>query len=382
MRTYRYIFTVLLCTWSLVALSVERTILLGPKTIGKAWRDNILIEARHFREVKAGDILTVYNDRAKGMAQAAFQHPKTWQGVAPEYGCFGVAGPFRMTLTDSILSIARTYGVILGGHDYRILRVTVTDAGDFQETMVYEGPSVQMKNDWSVSADIPGSCFETLTVGDGLRLHISRVEKDAACKLMDFTWNALAPSVDGVAVGGDSYTWYVYDRAPLLKLQLAGYGTRTAMRIGGRGYRLDSIGIVRQTGEVSEDLTDAQRAPREYTLAPGELFRGERPFPADWSGNLSLTAAPFQDCTENDVLVISYRLDTAALSAGTKPQLSVRDNRWHEITGAQEPVWYPLDGTDVVYLFNATALDKAKTRGVIITGVGFTLTRIELISAQ
>ena len=33
MRQYRYIFTVLLGTWSLVALSLERTILLGPKTI-------------------------------------------------------------------------------------------------------------------------------------------------------------------------------------------------------------------------------------------------------------------------------------------------------------------------------------------------------------
>ena len=36
MRAYKYIFTVLLGTWSLVAFSLERTILLGPKTIGKA----------------------------------------------------------------------------------------------------------------------------------------------------------------------------------------------------------------------------------------------------------------------------------------------------------------------------------------------------------
>ena len=64
MRAYKYIFTVLLGTWSLVALSLERTILLGPKTIGKAWKDNILIEPRHFASAKAGDVLTVYNDHA------------------------------------------------------------------------------------------------------------------------------------------------------------------------------------------------------------------------------------------------------------------------------------------------------------------------------
>ena len=382
MRAYKYIFTVLLGTWSLVALSLERTILLGPKTIGKAWKDNILIEPRHFASAKAGDVLTVYNDHAKGMSQAAFQHPKTWQGVAPEYGCFGFAGPFRMTLSDSILNIARTHGIILGGHDYRILRVTLSEASDYEETIVWEGPSVTMKADWSASAEIPGRCFESLGEGDGLRLHISHVEEGAACKLMDFTWNALDPSVDGVAVGGESYTWYIYSRAPLLKLQLAGYGAQTAMRIGGKGYRLEQIGIVRQTGEVSEDLTDVQRAPREYTLAPGELFRGEKTFPADWSGHLTLTAAPFQESTENDVLLISYRLDPAAQAAGVQPQLSIRDAQWHEITGAAEPVWYPMDGTDVVYMFDPVALDKVKTRGLIVTGVGFTLTRIELISAQ
>ncbi|MBO6306486.1 MAG: hypothetical protein J6M55_03160 [Paludibacteraceae bacterium] len=382
MRTYRYIFTVLLCTWSLVALSLERTILLGPKTIGKAWKDNILIEPRHFTDAKPGDVLTVYNDRAKGMSQAAFQHPKTWQGVAPEYGCFGFAGPFRMTLSDSILNIARTHGIILGGHDYRILRVTLSEASDYEETIVWSGPAVTMKTDWSASVEIPGRCFEKLQEGDGLRLHVSKVQEGAAAKLMDFTWNALAPSVDGMPVGENGVTWFVYDRAPLLKLQLAGYGSQTAMRIGGKGYRLDSIGIVRQTGEVSEDLTGVQRAPREYQLQPGELFRGEKAFPADWSGNLSLTAAPFQESTENDVLLVSYRLDKEAQASGVKPQLSIRDSRWQEITGAGDPVWYPLDGNDLIYIFDPVALDRVKTRGLIVTGVGFTLTKIELISAQ
>ena len=362
--------------------ATERTILLGPKTIGKAWKDNILIEPRHFTDAKPGDVLTVYNDRAKGMSQAAFQHPKTWQGVAPEYGCFGFAGPFRMTLSDSILNIARTHGIILGGHDYRILRVTLSEASDYEETIVWSGPAVTMKTDWSASVEIPGRCFEKLQEGDGLRLHVSKVQEGAAAKLMDFTWNALAPSVDGMPVGENGVTWFVYDRAPLLKLQLAGYGAQTAMRIGGKGYRLDSIGIVRQTGEVSEDLTGVQRAPREYQLQPGELFRGEKTFPADWSGNLSLTAAPFQESTENDVLLVSYRLDKEAQAAGVKPQLSIRDSRWQEITGAGEPVWYPLDGNDLIYVFDPVALDRVKTRGLIVTGVGFTLTKIELISAQ
>ena len=66
------------CTLS----AVERTILIGPKTIGKAWKDNIVLEPRHFAHAHAGDIITVYNDNAKRTAQGAFQNPKTWQGIS------------------------------------------------------------------------------------------------------------------------------------------------------------------------------------------------------------------------------------------------------------------------------------------------------------
>ena len=45
-------------------------------------------------------------------------------------------------------------------------------------------------------------------------------------------------------------------------------------------------------------------------------------------------------------------------------------------------MWYPLDGTDVVMTFDGVSLDKAKTNGLVVTGLGFKLTRIELISAQ
>jgi len=342
-----------------------------------------VLEARHFANAKAGDILTVYHDRAKGTAQGAFQNSKTWQGVAPEYGYFGIKGPFRMTLTDDILAIAREDGVAIGGHDYRILYVTLADAEDYQETVVWRGTPVLMKNDWSVSAEIPAKSFANLHEGDAVRFHISKVQAGAALKLMDFTWNVIDRTVDGVPVGGDAFNWYILDNAPLLKMQLAGGGMNTALRVSGTGYRLDQIGIVQFVGQVSEDISLAQRAPKEYVLQPGEIFHGEKVFPNDWSGNLRVTAAPFQKCTENDVLLISYRIDPAAKASGVTPQLSVRDGRtWQEITGADEPVWYQLDGNDVVYLFDATALDAVKMRGFILTGVGFTLTKIELISAQ
>ena len=380
--------TILICTlYSVLCIlpsqAIERTILVGPKTIGKAWKDNIVLEARHFADAKAGDIITVYHDRAKGTAQGAFQNPQNWQGVAPKYAYFGIKGPFRMTLTDDILTVARTHGIAIGGHDYRILYVTIADAADYKETIVWKGTPVQMKADWSVSAEIPAQSLTNLHEGDALRFHVSKVQAGASLKLMDFTWNVLDATVDGAPVGGEAFTWYVLDNAPLLKIQLAGGRMNTALRVGGTGYRLDQIGVVQFVGEVSEDISQAQRAPKEYVLQPGEIFHGEKAFPNDWSGNLRISAAPFQKSTENDVLLISYKIDPAAKAAGVTPQLSLRNGyTWNEITGAAEPVWYPLDGTDVVYMFDPVALDAVKTRGFILTGVGFTLTKIELISAQ
>ncbi len=379
----RYILICVLCSVFCALSATERTILIGPKTIGKAWRDNIVLEARHFAHAKAGDVLTVYNDKAKRTAQGAFQNPTNWQGVAPEYAYFGINGPFRMTLTDDIIRIAREQGIAIGGHDYRITQVTLSEASDYQETIVWRGPSVMMKNDWSVNAEIPGKAFVNLRQGDAIRFHISKAQAGAAMKLSDMTWNVLDPSVDGVSVGGDNYTWYIYDQALQIKLQLVGNTMNTAMRVGGKGYCLDKIGLVQFVGEVSEDYSQAQRAPKEYVLQPGEIFHGEKAFPNDWSGNLRISAAPFQKCTENDVLLISYTIDPTAKAAGVTPQLSLREGRnWTEITGSAEPIWYSLDGNDVVYMFDPVALDNVKTRGFILTGVGFTLTRIELISVQ
>ena len=116
-------------------------------------------------------------------------------------------------------------------------------------------------------------------------------------------------------------------------------------------------------------------------LQPGEIFHGEKAFPNDWSGNLRLTAEPFQECTENDVIIFHYEL----LKDCEAPQMSFRENKgkWNDITGTEEPVWYRLDGTDVVLTFdNPVLLDHLKTSGLVITGLGFALTRIELISAQ
>lgn len=365
------------CGW---VFADERTILLGPKTIGPGWKDNILLEGRHFATAKAGDVVTVYHDQAKRTAQAAFQDPKSWKGVAPEYGCFNVGGPFRMTLTDDIIATLRDRGCFIGGHDYRILRVTLTPGEEFVEKIVWRGPAKQMKPDWSVSAELPASCFKTLKLGDGLRLHASKVEAGAAAKIMDFTWNVLERATDGLPVGPDGCTYYINDDAPLLKLQLAGTGDNIAMRIGGKGYRLDRVGIVQFVGLRSEDLTGVQRAPKEYKLEPGELFHGEKVFPNDWSGNHRITAEPFQECTENDVVILHYEL----LSDCPNPQISFRENRgkWRDLSGSAEPQWQPLDGTDVVLTFDEQSLDKVKTSGLVVTGLGFTLTRIELISAQ
>ncbi len=370
----------MLLSWGTLSAS-ERTILIGPKTIGPGWKDNILIQPVQFKDAGVGDIMTVYTTEAKRTAQIAFQDPKTWQAVSPEYGAMSVQGPVRMKMTEAILSVLKDRGVFLGGHDYKIVHVTLIPASEMTETIIYKGPSMQMKDDWSVSQPISKKVFKNVKVGDGIKFIMSKVQPGAALKLMDFRYNPMDPSVDGAAVGENGFTYYINEQSQLIKLQLAA-SDGICMRVGGKGYKFDKIALVSCTAEPDEDLSTAQRAPKEYKLQPGELYRGEKEFPNDWSGNLRLTPEPFQECTENDVLVISYKL--LPKQEGVWPKISFRENKgkWQDISGAEEPVWMDLNGTDVVLPFDENILDKLMTNGLVITGLGFVLTRIELISAQ
>lgn len=356
-------------------------ILQGPKTIGRGWKDNIVLESRHFQESKAGDVLTVFSDQVRAGAQMAFQNPQDWQAISEAYKYVSVAGPVRMTISEEMLPVLRQHGLGIGGHDYRITYVTLTPAEAFEEKIVWRGPAVQMKPDWSSNAYIPASCLKNLTRGQALRLHVTKVEAGATVKISDFTWNPLSKAVEGAPVGGDSFTFYIDDDEPLIKLQLAGGDNDRAMIIGGKGYRLDKIGVLTVKDLPAGDNTSScQQAPKEYILAPDELFHGEKIFPTDWSGNLRISAEKLQEATENDVLVISY----ACLPEAKEAVISVRENRgdWPDISGSKDPVWQPLDGNDYVLTFDASALDKVKTKGFVITGQGFVLKRIQLITAE
>lgn len=367
-------------SWGILSAS-EHTILIGPKTIGPGWKDNILIQPEQFRNTNVGDMLTVYTIEAKRSAQMAFQDPKDWQAVAPEYGAVSVQGPVKMKINEDILSRIKERGLILGGHDYKITNVTLIPASEIIETIVYKGPSLQMKDDWSASQPINKKVFKDVQIGDGIKFIVSKVQPGAAIKLMDMTWNLLDPAVNGAAIGEDGFTWTISEQSQLIKLQLAA-SDGICMRVSGKGYKFEKIAIVRCTAEPDEDLSTAQRAPKEYKLQPGELFRGEKEFPNDWSGNFRLTPEPFQECTENDVLIISYKL--LPKQEGVWPKISFRENKgkWQDISGAAEPVWMDMNGTDVVLPFDEKILDKLMTSGLVITGLGFVLTKIELISAQ
>ena len=376
---------VLLFTWFgfSAAAAAEKTILIGPKTIGPGWKDHIVIEARQFQSAGVGDVMTVYTAEAKRTAQMAMQDPRDWQAVATEYGAVAVEGPVRMTISADILAKVRERGLILGGHDYKIMQVTLIPAAEITETVVYKGPAVTLKDDWSTSVPISKKVFQQVRVGDGLHFSVSRVKPGAALKLMDMTWNVMDPSVDGCQIGPGGYTYYINEQSQLVKLQLAG-PDGISMRVGGKSFRFEKISIVACSAQPDEDYSTAQRAPREYKLQPGELFHGEKTFPNDWSGNLRLTAEPFQECTENDVLIISYSLLPGLREAGVKPQMSFRENKgkWRDLSGSAEPNWMELNGTDVVLTFDEQSLDKVKTSGLVVTGLGFVLNRIELVSAQ
>lgn len=358
-------------------VTAERVLLIGPKTIGGGWKDNIVVEPRQFAGIKVGDIVKVYTLTAKSFAQGCFQNPKNWKALAPQYAYFNIGHTFSLTVTDSILSVLRDNGLVIGGHDYVIEKVTRIPAAAVSEKTLWRGPSVIMHDDWSVSAPIRKDFLKNLQTGDVLHFQVSRVEDGAAMKVMNFTYQALSPDVDGVAVGKEGLFYPLEDQAQLAALQIAD-NSGVVLQIGGKGYRLDKISVIRQQGGIDPDISQAQRAPKEYVLQSGELFHGEKVLPDDYSGSLTLTAERMQDLTEEDCVVVSYK--------DRKPgaQISFRENKggWPDLSGSKEPVWYKLDGNDVVLTLNGTMLDHLMTSGMIITGAGTTITYVTILKVQ
>lgn len=113
------------------------------------------------------------------------------------------------------------------------------------EKTLWRGPSVIMRDDWSVSAAIRKDFLKDVRVGDVLHFQVSRVAKGAAMKVMGFTWQPLSSEVDGTQVGTDGVFLFVDSEALLAAMQLAG-DDGVAMRVGGKGYRLDRISVVRR----------------------------------------------------------------------------------------------------------------------------------------
>ena len=376
MKRLTTILLLMVCVLS--ANAIEKTILIGPKTIGKGWKDNIVIEPQQFQQANVGDIMTLYTIPARGSAQAAFQSPKDWQPIAPQYAYFSVKAPVRVTLTADMLTNLKQYGLGIAGHDYQIVRVTLMPATDKSETEVWKG-SFTAASDWSRNLDLQRNVFQGLRMGDALCFHVSKVGSDAAFKLADTKWEALRSDVDGVHLAGDEFQWLISDQMQLVKLQLAG-ADGVVVHLGGKNFTLNRITVVRYASELDPDESTAQHAPREYALHPGELFRGEKAFPADYSQNLRLTAAPFQELTTDYALVVSYRLmpDVEA------PVLGFREQRgsWPDIGGTKETQWRPLNGRTVVLPLDEQTLDKVKTKGLDISGRGFILNKVMVVKQQ
>ena len=365
---------IVLGAWCTLMAS-ERTLLLGPKTIGRGWRDNIVVQPEQFKDCRAGDFLVLYTSKVHGGAQGALQDPATWQAIAPSSAYFDVQHPVQIALTDSMIAILKDRGVAIAGHDYTIERLAYSAKEDYEETPLFRGPKMRFGADWSGQLPLDKSMFRHLQVGDGLRFYVQDATEDAAFKLMNFRYDPLNSSVDGARIGGDFFTYTLYEQSQLVQLQIAN-DEGVVARVGGKSYTLVKITRVRYTGERDTLHLTAQKAPKEYVLRPGELFHGEKVFPCDWSGNITFTAEAFQNCNTDAYLMVMYR----NLLPDCKPQISFRETKhWNDLSGADEVQYYPLDGQVVTYHFNSSALNNVKMRGFVLNGIGATITRIVLV---
>ena len=111
------------------------------------------------------------------------------------------------------------------------------------------------------------------------------------------------------------------------------------------------------------------------TAASSAIWEGEQVFLGDWGQWVQVAAAAFDDAKVGDIIVATIS-DVDPTQTGWGSQLLWKDSSWGEMVGTSA-VNLPEAG-DYSLVITEEILAKLKEGGLIIQGVGFTITKLAL----
>ncbi len=205
--------------------------------------------------------------------------------------------------------------------------------------------------DWSVGGyvQLGSELFAELEVADKIVFDITYVDGQdwPQIALYDGSWSTVLSNTS-ISASTSQVTFYA-TTSMVQALQSLG------AVVTGCGYTLNSVEIVE--AESDEDMSAA-------------IWIGQTVIPSDWSGYVQLSAACFASAEVGNLLRIHYT------DIGAGASLSLRNSSWSTLADTE---YETPSGSYTRYEITEDMLSELQSGGLIITGVSYTLTWVDII---
>lgn len=292
-----------------------------------------------------GDVIAITVTAVEDGARICLQNT-AWQGLG--YDEYNVTpGVYAFALTAETATEVSTNGVIITGEKYTFHKVELL----YQKTL-WEGTVYNEENPgWGQSDQLANTLFADLQAGDLLGVTVSELHGD----------------------GG----WYQYNfranwATNILEHQISAAGTHVNVLTAEQVTSLQNDVIVLVTNHVTATAIHTYVATKGVQPA-GEnetIWTGEKDFGDSWSAWEQIAASKFANAVEGQLLRFRFK----DLRAGA--QLKVGRSDW-EVMDDTEIV--NLSGRYQDFTITAKMLAELQANGTIISGLGFTLTEVQLL---
>ncbi|MGP1525299.1 acetylxylan esterase [Prevotella multiformis] len=216
---------------------------------------------------------------------------------------------------------------------------------------------------WSNWIPVPASAFSAAETGNVISVHVSAISAGSALVMLNTgTWKPMPGAEEGKAVADApcEMRWEVTD-AMLAELKAHG------LIVKGVSYTATSVDLIRKV-----QTSDEVKGNPATTVWTGRKV-------IDWSGALpdgwlKLDRTLFEEVKVGDRLRFNY----AGLAIGATARISTGD--WKEMPDGAG--YRQLSSSCFEYAVTAGMLARLKAGGCIVSGIGFTLTGVEVIDPK
>jgi hypothetical protein len=329
------------------------------ETVFDGWSVSFLIGPEQFANVQEGDIIRVYIKDKGGDYNPIFKHDdwSDWnelQSIKVEGD-----GYFESTVTAAIIDELQTKGLRFQGVGFTITKVTLIQnvwipGGGVADIVSTIWDTETVFDGWSVSFLIGPEQFADLQEGDLIRVYIKDKGGDYNPIFKHDDWSDWT-ELQSIKVDGDGYFESTVSAAIIDELQTKG------LRFQGVGFTITKVELTmyaRPTGGGGGARTTATIWDTET------VFDG-------WSVSFVIGADQFADVQEGDIIRVYIKDKT-----GDYNPIYKHDD-WSDWTDIQSN---KVDTDDYFEApVPASAVDELKSIGLRFQGVGFTITKVELI---